>query len=82
MRTASPERQKKTKAPIFKKQPSEINSPAPTEDEEEEEEEGFFELEHQGDSDELDEIEADLSNTDLSNLDQELDQIETEFSSP
>ena len=47
-----------------------------------EEDETTIELEQQSSSDEISAIEADLETTDLSKLDQELEEIEAELAAP
>jgi len=62
----------------FNPQPSPTPFPSPTA----EADQGTEALDEQGSSDEIDEIEKDLDNTDLNNLDKELSDIESELATP
>jgi len=62
----------------FLPQPSPTPSPSPTT----EGDQDIGALEEQGTSDEIDEIETDLESTDLSDLDKELTDIESELATP
>ena len=62
--------------------PASTPTPIPTPTAAEEVDEQTSDLEEQGTSDEIGDIEADLEETDLSEIDQELEDIESELSSP